>query len=124
MGGVTDPTRSDGAHVHELAIAESIVDAIQERIGGERAVRVFLEVGRLACVEPDAIRFCFELCARGTPVEGAALEIADVPARGRCAACGEEDVELPGPIPVCPCGSAGVEILEGAQLRVRAVEVA
>jgi hydrogenase nickel incorporation protein HypA/HybF len=110
--------------VHELSIAESIVEAIRERLGSERALRVHLEVGRLACVEPDALRFSFELCARGTSVEGAVLEIADVPALGRCRACGAERVELPGPLPLCPCGSADVEILDGTRLLVRAVEVA
>jgi hydrogenase nickel incorporation protein HypA/HybF len=110
--------------VHELAIAESMVDAIRARIGSRRVRRVQVDVGRLSCVEPEAIRFCFDLCARGTTVEGASLEINDVPGRGRCSECGAADLELTGPLPLCRCGSACVEILDGTQLRIRAVEVA
>jgi hydrogenase nickel incorporation protein HypA/HybF len=38
---------------------------------------VRLRVGRDACVSPDALRFCFDVCTRGTPLEGAALEIVE-----------------------------------------------
>jgi hydrogenase nickel incorporation protein HypA/HybF len=109
--------------MHELAIAEGVVEAIEERIGAARAVRVVLEVGRLTCVEPDAIRFCFELCAQGTALDGAALEIVEVPGRARCRACGADGVATEGPLPLCPCGSANLELLDGTQLLVRAVEV-
>jgi hydrogenase nickel incorporation protein HypA/HybF len=68
--------------VHELSIAESVVDGVRERTGDARISRVFLQVGLLSCVEPEAIRFCFELCAEGTAVEGAALEIEEVPGDG------------------------------------------
>jgi hydrogenase nickel incorporation protein HypA/HybF len=72
-------TPSPEGSVHELAIAEAVIDGIRDQIGVARVTRVFLEVGTLSCVEPDAIRFCFELCAQGTTVEGAAVEIAPVP---------------------------------------------
>jgi hydrogenase nickel incorporation protein HypA/HybF len=65
--------------VHELSIAASVVDGVCERTGDARIARVFLRVGGDSCVAPDAIRFCFELCAQGTAVEGAALEIEEVP---------------------------------------------
>jgi hydrogenase nickel incorporation protein HypA/HybF len=110
--------------VHELAIAEGVVEAVGERFGGARVLRVVLRVGRLACIEPDAIRFCFDACARGTAVEGAALEIVDVPARARCRECGAADVEVDARIPLCPCGSAELEVLSGQELTLAAVEVA
>jgi hydrogenase nickel incorporation protein HypA/HybF len=110
--------------VHELAIAEGVVEVVAERIGAARAVRVILRVGRLTCVEPEAVRFCFEACARGTPVEGAALEIVDVPARARCRACGAPELEVDARIPLCACGSADLELVSGEELSVAAVEVA
>lgn len=110
--------------MHELGIAENVVDAVLARMGDARVARVFLEVGRLTCVEPDAIRFCFELCARGTTVEGATLEIDEVPGRARCGACGADPVEVDGPFLLCACGSAALEVLAGDRLRVTAVETA
>jgi hydrogenase nickel incorporation protein HypA/HybF len=38
---------------------------------------VRLEVGRQACASPHALRFCFEICAHGTALEGAALDIVE-----------------------------------------------
>ncbi len=46
--------------VHEMALAESVlqlVDQTAAREGARRVRRVVLEIGRLAAVEPDALRF-------------------------------------------------------------------
>ncbi len=110
--------------MHELAIAEGVIDAVGQRVGRARVLRVVVRIGRLACVEPDALRFCFEECARGTGAEGAALEIVDVPARARCRTCGAEDVDVDPRIPLCPCGSADLEVRSGGELLLSAVEVA
>jgi len=110
--------------MHELAVADSLVEEILDRFGEARIARVVLEVGRLACIEPDAIRFCFEECARGTGLQGAALEIVDVPGRANCRGCGAAGVLLEGPIPLCACGSADLEVLAGSRLLLTGVEVA
>jgi hydrogenase nickel incorporation protein HypA/HybF len=110
--------------MHELAIAESVVEAVAERVADARVTRVVLEVGALACVEPEAIRFCFAATAQGTVVEGAALELVEIAARARCRTCGAQDVAVDPRIPLCPCGSADLDLVDGSQLRVRAVEVA
>lgn len=65
--------------MHELSITQAIVDQCAERCEGQRVLRVVIEIGKQTCVAPDAVRFAFELCARGTPVEGAALEIHTPP---------------------------------------------
>ncbi|GAC1534447.1 MAG: hydrogenase maturation nickel metallochaperone HypA [Acidimicrobiales bacterium] len=109
--------------VHELAITESIVATVRERIGTRRVERVTLLVGRLAGVVPDSVEFCFELCARGTTLEGAELEIIQVDGRGRCRQCGKE-FTLRDLVILCPCGSADVQITAGEELRIKQVEVA
>jgi hydrogenase nickel incorporation protein HypA/HybF len=108
--------------VHELALTDGIVQMLRERLGDRRVCRVRLEVGRLTAVLPDAMRFCFDVCSRGTPLAGAELLIDEVPARIRCAQCGEES-EPDGTIALCRCGSAAVEILAGRELRIKEVEV-
>jgi hydrogenase nickel incorporation protein HypA/HybF len=109
--------------MHEMAITESIVAAVSERIGPERVQRVVLEIGRLSGVEPDAISFCFEICAKDTTLEGALLEIRAIPGRAHCAACGA-DVELDFPVGVCGCGSLELAIVSGRELRIKEVELA
>ena len=70
--------------MHELGITRNIVAIVSERAGAARVKRVSLEIGRLSAVMPEAIRFCFDVCSKGTALEGAELEIREIPGRGRC----------------------------------------
>src|SRR5512138_1365039 len=109
--------------MHELAITESMVAAVAEAVGVARVARVRLQVGRLAGVVPQALQFCFDACARGTTLEGAALEIDEVPAVGRCRQCGAE-LAMTSFLADCACGSIEVELISGQELRIMHVEVA
>jgi hydrogenase nickel incorporation protein HypA/HybF len=109
--------------MHELAITQSVVDAVTERTGSAPVTSVRLRVGTLAGIVPDAMRFCFELVTAGTPLEGAALEFEQPEGRGRCRTCGAEFV-LADLILLCDCGSADVEVLTGRELAVASVVLA
>ena len=109
--------------MHELAIAESVVDAVLDRTGEQRVTVVRLRVGRLSGVVRDALEFSFELAAASTPLEGAALEIEEPGGRLRCRSCGT-DTPRDDLILLCECGSADVEVLAGRELELRSVEVA
>ena len=108
--------------MHELALTRSIVGMVGEHAGGRRVRRVTVEVGRLTCVMPHALRFCFDAVSEGTALEGAALEIVEVEARARCRACGAEYVPETLWQP-CACGAADVERLAGEELSVKEYEV-
>ena len=108
--------------MHELAITQSVVDGVSERFGEARIHRVILQIGRLSGVVPDAVRFCFEACARGTTLEGAVLEIDETPAVARCRDC-SSSVTMHEVYDLCSCGSANLDVLAGRELKVRAVEV-
>ncbi|MCW2677964.1 MAG: hypA [Modestobacter sp.] len=109
--------------MHELAITQSVVEAVTQRTGSTPVASVRLRVGRLAGVVPDAMRFCFELVTAGTPLEGAALEFEQPEGRGRCRTCGQDFV-LADLILLCECGSADVEVLAGRELAVASVVMA
>lgn len=64
--------------MHELGITAEIVDIATRYAAREKVRRVVVEIGRETAVLPDAVRFCFDLCAEGTLVEGAALEIVEM----------------------------------------------
>jgi hydrogenase nickel incorporation protein HypA/HybF len=87
--------------MHELAITESVVESVAERVGDARVTRVVLEIGMLSGVLPDALRFCFDLCTEATVLQGAALEIIQIPGRGHCQDCNTQ-VALEGPVALCP----------------------
>jgi len=108
--------------MHELAITESVVAAVAERVGPARVLRVRLEIGKLSRVVPASVRFCFDVCTRGTALAGARLEVVETPGRARCRDCGD-DVELETLVGLCACGGTDLELLEGQQLKIREVEV-
>ncbi|HEY2130720.1 MAG TPA: hydrogenase maturation nickel metallochaperone HypA [Streptosporangiaceae bacterium] len=109
--------------MHELAITESVVQAVTERLPDATVRCVYLEIGPLSGVVADSLRFCFDLVTEGTNLAGARLEISQPNARCACAECGREFAP-DGPILLCPCGSAAVSVLSGQELRITAVEVA
>ena len=108
--------------MHELAIAESIVDAVCGAAAGRRVHRVTVKVGALTAVVPDAMRFCFELAVEGTVADGARLEIVALPGAADCRTCGAT-VTLETPILLCPCGSADLAVTAGRELRIVSMEV-
>jgi hydrogenase nickel incorporation protein HypA/HybF len=108
--------------MHELSIAESIVDAVCERAAGRPVRRVTVRIGALTAVVPHAMRFCFELAVEGTVADGATLEIEHRPGAARCRTCGAA-VELPDAILLCPCGSADLAVTGGRELQIVSMEV-
>lgn len=109
--------------MHELAIMQSVVEIVAEEAGDARVNRITLEVGRLSAIMPDALRFCFSVCVQGTAMEGAELEIVELPGRGRCRACGEVQ-EMTALFGICACGSGDLDCIEGGELRIKQMEVA
>jgi hydrogenase nickel incorporation protein HypA/HybF len=109
--------------MHEVSITQEIVAAIAERLGDREVTVVRLEIGKLSGVVADAVRFCFDLVAEGTVVQGARLEIEEPPGRLLCRDCAAE-YEAEWIVVLCPvCGSAHAEVLSGNELRIRSVEV-
>ena len=109
--------------MHELTITEGIVAAVTDKLPDQKITVVRLEIGTLSGVVADSVRFCFDLVTEGTNLEGASLEITEPAANCRCRDCGGSFVP-DGPILLCPCGSADVQVLSGADLRILSVQVA
>jgi hydrogenase nickel incorporation protein HypA/HybF len=109
--------------MHELSITRNVVAIVAERAAGQRVTRVRLQIGCLSAVLPDAIRFCFDICAADTPLAGARLEIDEIGGRGRCDDCGAETA-LSIPAGRCPaCGAAGLRLIAGQELNIKEMEV-
>ena len=109
--------------MHELAITQSVVDAVLARLPDRRIAVVCLEIGRVSGIEPDALRFCFELVTAETGLAGAELEIVEPPGQAHCRSCGS-DFAVTSCILLCGCGSADVRLDSGDELSIRSVRVA
>ena len=108
--------------MHELALAMEVVDIVNRRAEGARVQRVVVEVGVLAAVLPDALRFCFEIASAGTSAADATLAIVERKAEGRCRACAllSEQSHI---LNRCDCGASDFEWLSGSELKVSEMEV-
>ena len=109
--------------MHELSIAEAVVEIASRHSAGRRVSKVELKVGHLRQVVPSALEFAFELVTDGTPLEGAELVIEDVPAQGRCRACGGETEMRAFPLQCSRCGGFDLELQAGEELLVDALEL-
>jgi len=109
--------------MHELGITRNVVSIVSERAQGQKVLRVTLEVGRLSGMLPEAIRFCFDVCSQGTPVQGALLEIVEIEGRGHCAACGAQPV-MTAPLGRCPvCHEPSLRMVAGTELKIKEMEI-
>jgi hydrogenase nickel incorporation protein HypA/HybF len=109
--------------VHELAIAESVVRIAESHAEGRRVTKVYLKAGHLRQVVPSALAFSFELVAQETSVEGAELVLEEVPATGKCRACGSESRLESFPLQCKACGGFDLEIVAGEELYVESLEM-
>ena len=61
--------------MHEMSLAEGVLQIVEDAArsqGFSQVTAVRLEIGRLSSVEPEALRFCFDVVVRGSLAEGAA----------------------------------------------------
>lgn len=112
--------------MHEMSLAEGVLQLIEQSARQQqfsKVLAVWLEVGLLAGVEPEAMKFCFDAVMRGSVADGAKLEIIDTPGVGWCMQCAASVAlsELYGACPVC-C-THQVQVTGGTELRVKEIEV-
>ncbi len=113
--------------MHEMALAESMLQIVEDaarKNGAVRVTTVRLELGALSHVERDALRFCFEAVAKGGLASGAALEIDATPGAAWCMPCGAR-VPLAQLGDPCPqCGGWQLTVVAGEEMRVKDIEIA
>jgi hydrogenase nickel incorporation protein HypA/HybF len=109
--------------MHELSIADAVLQIVCRHAGDRRVERVELKVGHLRQVVPSALTFAFGLVAEGTVAQGAELVMEEVPAEGRCRDCGTDSVLAEFPLQCSSCGSWHLELLRGEELLVDALEL-
>ena len=108
--------------MHEMSITRNIVSIVSEHARDRRVVRVRLEIGKLSAVIPEAVEFCFDVVAKGTLLEGAKLEIVQVPGLAQCRRCGAE-VALESVFGACCCGSRDLDRMQGEELNIKEMEL-
>jgi hydrogenase nickel incorporation protein HypA/HybF len=113
--------------MHELSIALSIIEGVEEEIARRPEARVavvYLKLGPLSGVVKDALLFSYELACQGTPLEGSRLEIEEIPVVLYCEACGQDRPAVSIQRLCCTvCDSPSADVRRGSELEVFALEL-
>jgi len=112
--------------MHELAIAQSIVEAVETKASECKAAHVKvvrLKIGDASGVVTDSLTFCFEMLASLDPIlAGAQLSIDTLPHRAFCRSCSRE-FSVMNFIAQCPtCNEWSNEIVTGTELQILEME--
>lgn len=114
--------------MHELSIAQHLIESACEAAAAEgagRVTRLGVRIGVLSGVVKEALQFSFQLAAEDTLCADAVLEIDEVPLTVHCATCNDSRVLANGWNLVCPiCGASTPQILTGRELDLMSVEIA
>ena len=112
--------------MHELSLAGDILNVVEQTRVRDPFARVTvlrLEVGVLAGVEIEALRFALTSIASNTVLARASIEIDQPPARAWCMAC-SQSVEITSRLDPCPhCGGYQLRPTGGTGLRVVDMQV-
>ena len=115
-----------GILMHEMSLCEGILQILEDNAASQRYQRVkvvWLEIGALSGVEPEAMRFGFDVVMKGTLADGARLEIIDVPGAAWCMQCAAT-VAVQQRFDSCPrCGGYQLQISGGEAMRIKELEV-
>jgi hydrogenase nickel incorporation protein HypA/HybF len=117
--------------MHEMSIAQSLLDIVREEMGKNgvtRLIEVKIKSGEMNGVVEEALRTAFDALTRETPLEGARLEIETVALTLQCGSCGA--VFRPGETDSLffssPCPECGEEfghaVTAGKELNIEHIE--
>ena len=79
--------------MHELSIAMSIVEMVEEEIerrGEAHVIAIHLKLGRLSGVVKEALMSSYEIACDDSPLRGSTLMIEEVPVLIFCSGCQEK----------------------------------
>ena len=112
--------------MHELGIAENILDIVRRNIPDGRASSVKsirLRVGPFAGVVPDSLKFCFDALTGDAGMTNAALQMEHTQLAANCRDCGNKTEVKNFAFRCTACGGVNLEIISGNELEVVEIEL-
>ncbi|HEY8098474.1 MAG TPA: hydrogenase maturation nickel metallochaperone HypA [Methylobacter sp.] len=108
--------------MHELSLLEDVREILENHALSQnfsKVSKVTLEIGKLSSVEPDALRFGFDVVMKGSLAENAELIISDLEGLGICQQCGLQVEMDTSHDPCTHCGNPFVKIIQGAEMKIK-----
>ena len=111
--------------MHEVGIARSVIDAAIEAVPeGGILSGITVTLGPMSGVVADSLQFGFEVASKGTPAEGADLQIVEVPLVIHCDACDADHEITDVAVLRCPTCEGAVTVVSGNETLVTSVRYA
>jgi hydrogenase nickel incorporation protein HypA/HybF len=112
--------------MHEMSLVEGIRNIVNDQAlahGFARVTVLRLEIGPFAGVEKPALEFAWDVVMRGSPAEGAALQMIVLPGQALCFDC-TKVVQIDDRLDPCPlCGGCRLLPQGGEEMRIKDMEV-
>ncbi len=112
--------------MHEMSLCEGVLQVLQTEAktqGFNKVIAVWLEIGDLSSVEPEAMLFSFDVVTRNSLADGAKLNIINVPGNAWCMQC-SKTVTVKQRFDECPdCGSYQLQVTGGDEMKIKELEV-
>lgn len=112
--------------MHEMSLCEGVLQVLETEAtkqGFCRVKTVWLEIGNLSSVEPDAMLFSFDVVTRNSLADGAKLNIINIPGNAWCMQCAK-NVPIKQRYDECPeCGSYQLQVTGGNEMKIKELEV-
>jgi hydrogenase nickel incorporation protein HypA/HybF len=112
--------------MHELSLARDIIETVNQSVPKEEISRVksvVIKVGAFSGVVTDSLKFSFQAITSETELEGAELEIINIPFVLKCNDCRKETSNEIGMMLCSDCGSGNTEIVSGGELQIVEVKI-
>lgn len=112
--------------MHELPVTQSLLKIAldhAEKAGAKRITSLNIVMGELSSMVDDSIQFYWEVIAKDTPAEKAALNFRRIPAELQCMTCFEKYHPNAGEL-ICPkCKGVGAKIIAGEEFALESIDV-
>ena len=110
--------------MHELSVAESILDAIEKQLGSAKPLtRIFLTIGPLSGISAESIEFWLSEMAKQKGFGAPGIDIKKTMARAICSSC-KANYEIENFYSACPsCDSYERTIESGYECTIDSIEV-
>ena len=117
--------------MHEMSIVTNLLALVAEELQKHKLEKLLMarvRYGALANIVPEAMHFAFEALTRGSPFEGARLELEEEPLVLRCSCGAGFSPDTKHELLVAPCPACneplGHTVEKGRELYLQHIEAA
>jgi hydrogenase nickel incorporation protein HypA/HybF len=103
-------------------LLENVREILQDHAQSQKfsqVTKITLEIGKLSCVEPDALRFGFDVVMKDTLAEKAELILTEIDGIGWCNKCGKQVIMETLYDPCIACGNPYVTVTQGSEMKIK-----